>query len=126
MHSNASETMIAALFLVQLIPFATIGSDLFYASMIPSIWLWIFFASVIAFRIGVLFERIYPICFFLFQKQGNSSGIESSRALVPIIIFILFVFSFWPYLIAIMIFVGTIIWGATRLLIEHAGNVIKS
>jgi hypothetical protein len=124
-HSNASETMIAALFLVQLIPFATIGSDLFYASMIPSIWLWIFFASVIAFRIGVHLSEYIQFTFSYFKS--NDTPLElTSRALVPIIIFLLFVFSFWPYLIAIMIFVLTIILGAIRLLIEHASNVIKS
>jgi hypothetical protein len=46
---NFSQLMLAlsGLFLLQLIPFETYGSDLFYASMVPSIWLWLFTISVV-------------------------------------------------------------------------------
>ena len=45
LHTQTGLAFIAFLFLVQLIPGTTVGSVFFYTSMMPSIWLWIFFVT---------------------------------------------------------------------------------
>ncbi len=52
LHSYGYETSLAVVFLIQLIPFVTIGSDMFYASMMPSIWLWLFLLAVVVAKLG--------------------------------------------------------------------------
>lgn len=122
LHSDAPQTLLLMLLLVQIFPFVTIGSDLFYASMMPSIWLWLFCGSVFAAKLLSWVAAYIEFAFSRFKKKDRTMEI-TGRLITPIIVISIFIATLWPYALGVLFFAARAVLALMGLLAEHLQSV---
>ena len=103
LHTDAPQTMLAMVFLFQVIPFITIGSDLFYASMMPSIWLWLFLASVFLAKVLALIGWYLQGAFSRFKKKKRTLEVTGAL-LMPVVLLVIYIATLWPFALTFLAF----------------------
>lgn len=99
LQGNVPQIMLGMAFLVQLIPFLTIGSNLFYAAMAPSIWLWVFVAAVFIAKALNGIGAYLQYALSSFRKPRRTLAVTGGL-LTPVIIALFYLGAFMPYLAA--------------------------
>lgn len=118
LHGDTPQTMLGMAFLVQLIPFVTIGSDLFYASMMPSIWLWLFMAAVFIAKVVNGIGAYLQFALTRFRKPKRTLAVTGTL-LTPVIIALIYITTLVPYALVGLGFLAEAVLGAIGLLADH-------
>lgn len=118
LHGDTPQTMLGMAFLVQLIPFVTIGSDLFYASMMPSIWLWLFMGAVFVAKVISGIGAYLQFALTRFRKPKRTLAVTGTL-LIPVIIALIYVTTLVPYALVGLGFLAEAVLRAIGLLADH-------
>ncbi|MCJ2072970.1 hypothetical protein MKK75_29955 [Methylobacterium sp. J-030] len=118
LHGDVPQTVLGMAFMIQLIPFVTIGSDLFYASIMPSIWLWLFVTSVFVAKVVSGIGAYLQFALMRFRKRKCTLAVTGTL-LIPIIIMRVYVAMLLPYVLVGHGFLAEAVVGATGLLADH-------
>lgn len=102
LHSNAPMIMLIIIMMIQLIPFLTIGSDLFYASMFPSVWLWLFLLATIMTRTIVIIGTYFNVTLSILKRESRDFE-AISTLFVPVLFAAWLSLFFWPIIIALFV-----------------------
>ncbi|KNY21065.1 hypothetical protein AKJ13_18875 [Methylobacterium sp. ARG-1] len=118
LHGDVLQTVLGMSFLVQLIPFLTVGSDLFYASMMPSIWLWLFVASVFLAKIISGVGAYLQFALTRFRKPKRTFAV-TGRLLIPVILALIYFVTLLPYALEGLGLLAEAVLGLIGLLGDH-------
>ncbi|MGE8128871.1 hypothetical protein ACQKQD_18010 [Methylobacterium sp. NPDC080182] len=118
LHGDIPQTVLGMAFLVQLIPFVTIGSDLFYASMMPSIWLWLFVASVFIAKIISGVGAYLQFVLTRFRKPKRTVAVTGT-ILIPVMLAMIYVVTLLPYILTGVWFAIAAVLGLIGVLGEY-------
>ena len=101
LHTNAPLMLLVVIFLIQLVPLITIGSDMFYASMMPSIWLWLFMGAVFLAKILSGLSTYLSFMFSYFKTDKKPFEV-TAKLLTPVIVVLIFGLFLWPYMLGLL------------------------